>query len=82
MNLWRLPLVIIIALIVGWAAHYANAQVLAGTYTCATVTTNAAGQITAINSNPCVQVTMDRLLLSSGSDIILYSSGKMLCQAC
>lgn len=78
MNLWRLPLVITIAL----AAHYANAQVPAGTYTCATVTTNAAGQIRAISSNPCVQVTMDRLLLSSGGDIILYSGGNMLCQAC
>jgi hypothetical protein len=82
MKLWRLPLVITAALIFGWAADHANAQVQAGTYTCATITTNASGQITAISSNPCVVVTSDHLLLYSGGYIILYSGGKMLCNAC
>lgn len=84
MKLCCLSLVITAALTVSWAAHHAHAQVQAGTYTCATVTTNASGQITAIRANPCVQVqvTMDQLLLYSGGDIVLYSGGRLLCNAC
>jgi hypothetical protein len=82
MKLWGLSLAITAALIVGWTAHHANAGVQAGTYPCATVTTNASGWITAISSNPCVLITNNQLLLNSGGDIILYSGGRMLCNAC
>lgn len=82
MKLWCLSLVITTALIIGWARHQADAQVQAGTFPCATVTTNASGQITAISSNPCVLITKDQLLLYSGGDIVLYSGGKMLCNTC
>ena len=54
----------------------------AGTYPCATVTINAAGQITAINPNPCVQLTMSQLRLYSGGGIALYTGGDLLCGAC
>jgi hypothetical protein len=79
MKLWRLPFTIIVASVIAASAHHANAQVKAGTYTCATVTVNAAGQITAISANPCVQPTLE---LYSGGDITLYAGGSLLCYAC
>jgi len=53
MKFWRISLVTATALIFGWGAQDADAQAQAGTYTCATVTINASGQITAIAANEC-----------------------------
>ena len=82
MKLRRLPLTISVALIIAATARLADAQMQAGTYPCATVTINAAGQITAINANPCVQLTMSQLRLYSGGGIALYTGGDLLCYAC
>jgi hypothetical protein len=50
MNLWRQVFTISVALIVTATARLADAQIQAGTYPCATVTINGAGQITAISA--------------------------------
>jgi hypothetical protein len=75
---WRLSLVIAVALGVGSAADV-DAQVAAGTYSCATLTIDGSGTITAISSNPCLG---NRLLLHSGGALLLHSGGEMRCHAC
>lgn len=82
MKLRRQALTISVALVMAATADHAEAQMRAGTYPCATVTINAAGQITAINPNPCVQLTMSQLRLYSGGGIALYTGGDLLCGAC
>jgi hypothetical protein len=79
MKFWRLPLVTAAALILGWTPQDADAQPQAGTYTCATVTLNASGQITAITANECPSRT---IWLYSGGNILIHSGGKLACHSC
>ena len=79
MKSWRIPLVIAAALVFGWTPQDANAQPPAGTYTCATVTINAKGQITAITANECPSRT---IWLHSGGNILIHSGGKLACHSC
>ena len=79
MKFWRIPLVTAAALILGWAPQDADAQHPAGTYTCATVTINASGQITAITANECPSRT---IWLYSGGNILIHSGGKLACHSC
>jgi hypothetical protein len=79
MKFWRLPLVTAAALILGWTPQDADAQPQAGRYTCATVTINASGQITAITANECPS----RIIwLHSGGNILIHSGGKLACHSC
>ena len=79
MKFWRIPFVIAAALIFGSVAQDADAQAQAGTYACATVTINAAGQITAISANECPSRS---IWLHSGGDILIHSGGKLACHSC
>jgi hypothetical protein len=79
MKFWRISLVTAAALIFGWGAQDADAQAQAGTYTCATVTINASGQITAIAANECASRT---IWLHSGGNILIHSGGKLTCHSC
>lgn len=79
MKFWRIPLVISAALILGWTPQDANAQSLAGTYTCPSLTINVYGQITAITANECPSRTV---WLHSGGNILIHSGGKLACHSC
>ncbi len=79
MNFWHIPIVIATALILGSMAQDADAQIRAGTYTCATVTINGSGQITGITANVCPSRTM---WLHSGGNILIHSGGKLACHSC
>jgi hypothetical protein len=79
MKFWRIPLVIAAGLILGSTPQDADAQTPAGTYTCATVTLNTKGQITAITANECPS---RRIWLHSGGNILIHSGGKLACHSC
>jgi hypothetical protein len=79
MNFWRVCLAVAAALILGSTAQDADARLQAGTYTCATVTINASGQITAITANECPSRT---IWLYSGGNILIHSGGKLACHSC
>ena len=79
MKFWRVRLAIAAALILGSTPQDADAQRQAGTYTCATVTINASGQITAITANECPSRT---IWLYSGGNILIHSGGKLACHSC
>jgi hypothetical protein len=79
MKFWRIPIVIAAALVLGSMTQDADAQPQAGTYTCATVTINASGQITAITANECLSRT---IWLHSGGNILIHSGGKLACHSC
>jgi hypothetical protein len=79
MKFWRIPLVIAATLILGSTAQDADAEPQVGTYTCATVTINASGQITAITANECLSRT---IWLHSGGNILIHSGGKLACHSC
>jgi hypothetical protein len=67
------------ALVSGWPSQDADAQLRAGTYSCATVTINASCQIAAITANECASRT---LWLHSGGEILIHSGGKLACHSC
>jgi hypothetical protein len=79
MNFWRVCLAVAAALILASTAQDADARLQAGTYTCATVTINASGQITAITANECPSRT---IWLYSGGNILIHSGGKLACHSC
>jgi hypothetical protein len=79
MKSWRIPLAIAAALVFGWPSQDAYALPLAGTYTCATVTINASGRITAITANECPSRTV---WLHNGGEILIDSGGKLACHSC
>jgi hypothetical protein len=79
MKFLHIPFITAAALVLGWAAQDADAQVQAGTYTCATVTVNASAQITAITANQCAGSV---IWLHSGGDIWLRTGGILLCHSC
>ncbi len=79
MKVWCIPLAIAAVLTLGWTSQDADAQPQAGTYTCATVTINGSGQITAITANECPSRT---IWLHSGGNILVHSGGKLACHSC
>ena len=79
MTFWRIPPVIAAALILGSTAQDADARLQAGTYSCAAVTINGSGQITAITANEYPSRT---IWLYSGGNILIHSGGKWACHSC
>lgn len=77
MKFWRMPLVIVAALILGWTPQDANAQAQASTFTCVTITITPPSKITGITANKCPS-----LLLHSGGHILIHSRGKLACHSC
>jgi hypothetical protein len=67
------------ALVSVWPSQDADAQLRAGTYSCATVTINASGQIAAITVDKCASRTV---WLHSGGEILIHSRGKLGCHSC
>jgi hypothetical protein len=79
MKFWCIHLVIAAALILGSTPQDVEAQTKAGTYTCATVTVNGSGQITALIANECPSRT---IWLYSGGNLLIHSGGKLACHSC
>ena len=79
MKFWRIPLVTAGALIFGWTPQNAEALLQAGTYTCATVSINSGGLVTAVTANECPSRT---IWLYSGGNILIHSGGKLACHSC
>jgi len=79
MKSWPAALLIAAAFVFGWLSQDADAQPPAGTYTCATVTIDGSGQITAITANQCLSRT---IWLHSGGNILIHSGGKLACHSC
>ena len=79
MKFLHIPFITAAALVLGWAAQDADAQPKAGTYTCATVTVNGSGQITALTANECQSRT---IWLYSGGNLLIHSGGKLACHSC